>query len=77
MRMDAMIFDATFHLFDRSGKLLRVRRTPGIPPASTSFHPSPFFSKKKGEGPLFNLPYSSIAALSCPTANHLTAAWSR
>ena len=71
--------DGTFHLFDRGRKVLGVRRTPGIPPAtSTPFHPFfPPFSKKKGEDPLFNLPYSSIAALSCPTANHLAAAWSR
>ena len=63
----------TFHLFNRGGKVLaRVRRTPGIPPASTSFHPFPPFFEKKGEDPLFDLfPYSSIAAFSVPHGKSL------
>ena len=57
--------------------------SPGSQSAGSQAHPrdTPHLhllpSQKKGEDPLFDLPYSSIAALSCPTANHLAAAWSR
>ena len=62
--------------------------SPGSQSAGSQAHPRdtphlhllpslPPFSSKKGEDPLFDLPYSSIAALSCPLANHLAAAWSR
>lgn len=47
---------STFHLFDRCRKVLGVRRTPGIPPTSTSFHPFPPFPQKKGKTPFSTSP---------------------
>ena len=36
--------------------MLGVRRTPGIPPTSTSFHPFPPFPQKKGKTPFSTSP---------------------